>query len=73
MNIYHKKLLNFESFISEFTHLDAGIYIGGIADWSGIHLTMTSIMSQLFVSQELQKVFPDDSKNKKSMHMLKTV
>lgn len=65
LKVFHKQLINIESFLSHFTHLDAGIYIGGIADWSGIHLTMTSIMSQYFVSEELAKVFPDDNKTKK--------
>ncbi|QDK43058.1 hypothetical protein DOM21_16670 [Bacteriovorax stolpii] len=62
---FQKKMLNFESFISNFTHLDAGLYIEGIADWSGIHLTMSSIMSQYFVSEELIKVFPNEYFNKK--------
>ena len=65
LETFQNKMLSFSSFISNFTHLDAGLYIEGIADWSGIHLTMTSIMSQYFVSQELIKVFPDDYFNKK--------
>ncbi len=58
---YHKKMLNIESALSKLTHLDAGLYIGGIADWSGIHLTMTSTMSKLLLAQELVKVFPDQA------------
>lgn len=57
---YHRSLLNIVSAIGDVSGLGAGVYIGGIADWSGINLTMVSSMSQILLSKELQKVFPYD-------------
>ncbi|MDD4974953.1 MAG: hypothetical protein PHY93_11415 [Bacteriovorax sp.] len=55
---FYSRVVNLGTVLGDITGIEAGIYYGGIADWSGIHLTMISNLSQLIVSQELQKVFP---------------
>ncbi len=46
------------NFLADVTKIEAGLYYGAIADFSGIHLSMISNMSQLLIAQELRKVFP---------------
>ena len=51
-------MLNLGTYMGDVTHIGVGFYFGGITDWSGVNLTMTSTMCQLLLSKELQKVFP---------------
>ncbi|MGZ3744664.1 MAG: hypothetical protein ACXWRA_12775, partial [Pseudobdellovibrionaceae bacterium] len=55
---FSNSILNFKSTLADLANIDAGFYVGGIADWSGVHLSMVSNLCQNLVSQELIKVFP---------------
>jgi hypothetical protein len=60
------KIKNLSSAIVDFTELGNGFFFGGVADWSGIHLTMISNMSQLLMAQELETVFPEKKLHRKA-------
>jgi len=57
-NTFASTMLNVAVYLGDVTHIGIGFYFGGITDWSGVNLTMTSTMCQLLLSKELQKVFP---------------
>ena len=57
LNVFTQSMINGIEQIGDATKLDVGFYVGGVADWSGINLTMTSNLAQIFVSEELLKVF----------------
>lgn len=56
---FSEGVLNLESKLTDVANIDAGFYVGGIADWSGVQLTMVSNLCQILVSRELLKVFPE--------------
>jgi hypothetical protein len=58
LRMFSSDLLNIVTMIGDISDIDSGFYVGGIADWSGIHLSMISNIAQILLSQELMKVFP---------------
>jgi hypothetical protein len=54
---YYKRLSSLKSLAASVFGVDAGVYYGGIADWSGVQLTMVSTLSEILLATELQKTF----------------
>lgn len=52
-----KSTHNLRTYLADATKVADGFYVGGIADWSGINLTMTTNICQILVAKELQSVF----------------
>lgn len=48
---------NVINYIGEWSTATTGFYYGGIADWSGIHLTMVSTLSLYLISKKLTENF----------------
>lgn len=57
LGIYLNSTLNLENELGDASKVAVGFYAGGIADWSGIHLSMISEVDQILISRELQKTF----------------
>ncbi len=47
----------FKASMSDLLDIDSGFHLGGIADWSGVHLSMVSAISQVLMAEALQKKF----------------
>jgi hypothetical protein len=62
---FHKKVFSFINSLGKINQVGTGLYYGGIADWSGIHLHMVSTFCQLLASRELQTVFTDEKTTSK--------
>lgn len=58
---FHKKIFSFINSLGKINQVGTGLYYGGIADWSGIHLHMVSTFCQLLTATELQTVFKDEA------------
>jgi hypothetical protein len=56
---FSQGMTSFRSSLSAAFSIDAGFYYGGIADWSGIHLSMVTATSEIILTQELQRTFKD--------------
>lgn len=69
---FHDKAINIVTALGKIGDIGTGIYFGGIADWSGIHLTMTSNFSQLLLAKELQTVFTEGEANFKARRLQKS-
>jgi hypothetical protein len=54
-------MTNVRSSLSTAFSIDGGFYYGGIADWSGIHLSMVSATSEIILTKELQRTFKDSA------------
>jgi hypothetical protein len=54
-------MTNLRSSLSTAFNIDAGFYYGGIADWSGIHLSMVTATSEIILTKELLRTFNDPS------------
>lgn len=63
---FYSEIISLGTKIGDATHFGAGVYYGGVADWSGVHLTMISNLSELVIARELQTVFPADGPGKKA-------
>ncbi len=61
--LFYNSMVNLINQLGDKTKLEVGFYIGGVADWSGINLTMASDLAQIFVAEELLKVFPENNKD----------
>ena len=57
LKLFARYTHNIKNLISDMLNLDSGVYYESIADWSGIHLSMISTVSEILISQELQKSF----------------
>lgn len=57
--------------LGDITDIEDGFYLGGIADWSGVHLSAISNISLILLSQELIKVFPYQGKGYLASRTLK--
>ncbi len=51
------EVTGFKAMMSDVLDIDSGFHLGGIADWSGVHLSMVSAISQVMVADSLQKKF----------------
>jgi len=63
-----KFVSNAKSLVEKFTELlrlDNGMYIGGMADWSGINLSMVSNVEDIVLARALSKQFPSLTKKVK--------
>lgn len=68
---YSSQFLNLVNELgSGFGH-NGNFYYGGIADWSGIHLSMITSLCQVLLSQELQTTFPDSTYQRQIKEILK--
>lgn len=47
----------FKASMSDLLDIDSGFQLGGIADWSGVHLSMVSAISQVLMAEALRKKF----------------
>ena len=54
---YSRRMINVTTFLADAFNFDSGFYYESIADWSGIHLSAISTMSDILLARELQKVF----------------
>jgi hypothetical protein len=67
----------FPSFINLMNELgekvakNGNIYYKGIADWSGIHLSMVSSIDQILLAQELQSQYPNSDYKREISEILK--
>jgi hypothetical protein len=57
-DVFTRERLSITTFLGDVTNLGVGIYVGGIADWSGIHLSTASTGAEVLLARELQKVYP---------------
>lgn len=58
---YSNRLLNLLTWTASELNLTHGFHFESIADWSGIHLTTITSLSQVILSQQLEKKFPRNS------------
>lgn len=50
-----------EQLFSEILNLEGSLHVGGIADWSGVNLTMIGITTDLLIAKSMMKDFPQDA------------
>lgn len=63
---FFENTINFKSTLADINDIGSGFYFGSIADWSGIHLTMVTSMSQFLISGELRKMFTEGNSHKRA-------
>ncbi|MFL5814742.1 MAG: hypothetical protein ACJ763_14300 [Bdellovibrionia bacterium] len=63
--------INLLSVLGEKVAKNGSIYYKGIADWSGIHLTMVSAIDQILLAQELQNQYPNSDYSREIAEILK--
>ena len=54
---YSRRMINIKNFLADAINIDSGFYFQSIADWSGIHLSAISELSNILLARELQENF----------------
>lgn len=54
LQTFSDSVYNLETLVGDLSGLNGNIYVGGIADWSGIHLSMISTLDKILLAKELE-------------------
>lgn len=71
LQTFSNSVYNLETILGDITGLTGSAYIGGVADWSGIHLSMISSFCQIMLAKELENALRGTDDQYKATAVLK--